>query len=115
MRQIIVLETNPADGGSFAIRAAFWFSVPAGKQIAQPNFASAVRAPAAPLTQELTDLQSGAVVEEVRDFAFPASATATAIKASLVSAYVDRKAYRDAQPFVGQYYGVSWDGAAWSV
>jgi hypothetical protein len=115
-RQIIVLETNPADGGQIAVRAAFWFPVTAGQEVPKPGFVSAItKDPFKPTAQEATDLQDGKVFEEVKSFSFPDNTLAATIKSSLVSFYQRRAAYLATMPFQGKFYGVSYDGAAWSA
>jgi hypothetical protein len=115
-KQIIILETNPADGGQISLRTVLWFPVPAGQEVPIANFASAYKASATkpgPTAQETTDLQEGKVVEEVKTFSFPRSFTPAQLRASLQAAYADRLAYRATLPNVGAYYGVYFDGAAW--
>lgn len=116
-KQIIILETNPSDGGMVSVRCAFWFPVTAGQEVALSSFSSAWKATPnnpGPSATETTDLQDGRVVEEVRTFSFPRSFTATQIRGSLVAAYTDRLAYRVTLPDTGQFYGTSYDGTSWS-
>lgn len=120
MREIILLEVNPADGGQIRVNAVFWFAItdPAA-QIKQSSFASAVNAnqagAAAPTQAELGALQSGAVREEWKSFVFPNTYTAAQIKADLQSHYASRQSYLASLPAVEQWYGVSWDGTNWTA
>lgn len=109
-RQIIILETNPSDGGAIAVNCVFWFAV-TGTPVPMPGFVSAFKTPTG---TEATALQDGTVDEEYRSFQFPKSFTNAEIKGSLVKAYADRKAYRDSQPNVNQFYGTSHDGTVWT-
>jgi hypothetical protein len=109
-RQIIVLETNPADGGMITINSVFWF--PQAPAIPSPGFVSRFKTPT---TAEATALQDGSVVEEYKSMQFAKSLSATSLKALLVAAWTDRKAYRDSQPNVNANYGLSYDGTAWSA
>jgi hypothetical protein len=116
-KQIIILETNPADGGEVSVNVAFWFPVPAGQEVPLSGFVSAFKATATkpgPTAQETTDLQDGKVVEEVHTKRYPRSFTPAQIRGALVAAYTDRKTYRDAQPNIGQFYGTFYDGTAWA-
>lgn len=117
MREIIVLETNPADGGYITVNTLFWFAVPAAQQVPNPGYASAFKTigTAGPTAQETSDLQSGAMVEEWFQFRFPNTYTAAQIKAELQAAYATRQSFRATLPNKIQWYGVSWDGAAWSA
>lgn len=110
-RQIIILETNPADGGQKTVRCVFWFAIAAGSRIPLPSFVSEFKTPT---TEEATALQDGSVVEEVHTYHYPNSYNATSIRAALAAAWTDRKAWRDAQPNTGQFYGSSWDGTTWA-
>ena len=114
-RQIIILETNPADGGMVAVRCAMWFPITTGQEIPLAGFTSAFKTKGAigPTAQETTDLQDGKVVEEVKVLSFPKSFTAAQIRGSLVAAYTDRVAFRATLPNTGQFYGTAWDGTSW--
>jgi hypothetical protein len=101
------------DGGYLRVRFAMWFPVAAGKFVPRPDITASAWKQAS--TAEITSLQTGEVVEEVSDVRFANTQTATQIKAALVSQYASRKAYLDALPFVGQYYGIFYDGTAWNV
>lgn len=112
-KQIIVLDTNPADGGSISVRCAYWFPVTVGKEWPVPG---AVSAWASASAAENQSLQQGQVIEETRSYSFPSTTTVTTIKASLVNNYVSRAAYVAAQPSRGQFYGVFFDSSnTWSA
>lgn len=115
-RQIIILETNPADGGMLAIRCAMWFPVTGGQEVPIAGYASAFKTKGeiGPSAQEVTDLQEGKVVEEVRALQFPKSFTPAQIRGALVAAYNDRLAFRATLPNTGQFYGLSFDGTTWT-
>jgi hypothetical protein len=61
------------------------------------------------------DLQAGRVIEEFHSDSFPNTFTATQIKASLVAQYTSRKAYFASLPARGAFYGLTYDGTAWSA
>jgi hypothetical protein len=109
-RQIIILETNPADGGQISVNCVFWFPVPAGQEIVKPNFVSAFKTPT---TTEQTALQNGTVIEELHIYEFPTGTSAASVKANLVAFYNARVSYRASLPNVGQFYGTAYDGTAW--
>lgn len=111
-KQIIILETNPEDGGRNSIRAVYWFGVPLARRIVKPAATSGF---AAISQAELDALKDGSVLEEVRSIELPASFTTAEIKAALQKDYADRLAYLGAQPNKLQYAGVFFDGAAWSA
>lgn len=111
-KQIIILETNPQDGGYLSVRFAMWFPVAAGKEVPRPEITSSAWKQA--LTADITALQVGSVIEEVNNVRFANTQTAAQIKTALVAQYGSRKTYLDALPFVGQYYGTFYDGTAWS-
>lgn len=113
-KQIIVLDTNPAAGGAVLVRCAMWFAVTAGKEwpLGSGSGSAFSNASAA----EVQAIQTGQVVEEVKNFEFPSTTTVPTIKASLVNSYASRNAFLATQPFKGQYYGVFYDSSnTWSA
>ena len=112
-KQIIILETNPADGGMNTIRAVFWFAVILAKRV--PKAGNTTSKWSGADATETAALVDGSVVEEVRDLSFPTSFTTVELKAALQKAYADRAAFLGAQPFRLQYAGVWWDGTSWSA
>jgi hypothetical protein len=113
-KQVIVLESNPADGGFINIRAAMWYPVTAGQEVPIPTLTKSAWAAAS--AQEVSDLQAGRVIEEVNAYKFPNSYSTATIKTELQSIYNARKAYLATVPFQGQYYGVFWDSVTgWSA
>lgn len=115
-RQITILETNPSDGGEIQIRVAFWFPVPSGQEVPLAGFVSAIKTNTrnAVTGAEATDLADGKVVEEVQTVRLPASSTPVQVKANLVARRADRATYRATLPVAWQFYGVVYDGTAWS-
>lgn len=118
-RQIIALEVYQPVPGLQTIKVAFWFPIAAGKEYKKPNFQSAVDAnlagAAAVTGPELTALQAGQVLEEVQTFTFGVSKTTVEIKAQLVQAYTDRATAVANLPNPIAYYGVNYNGVAWSA
>lgn len=116
-RQIIILETNPAEGGMISTLVAFWFPVTKTQEVWRPAMVSVWKSQGGvggPSDAETLALQQGEVIEEVRSIQFPQSSTQQQILDSLVSIYNDRASYRAGLPTVGKYYGMSWDGNGWS-
>lgn len=114
MKQIIVLETNPADGGQNTLKVVFWYAIAANRQIARPDISASAWSGAS--AAEVQALKDGTVQEEVRFISVPASSTTAEIKATVNKAYTDRAAYLSAQPFKLQYAGVFFDSVTgWSA
>ena len=112
-KQIVIIETNTADGGSNTVRAVFWFAVPVARRVPRPDITASAYKDAT--AAEMTALQDGSVLEEVKLQGFPASQTGATIKATLVQQYTDRATYLATLPFKLQFYGVFYDGAVWSL
>ena len=112
-KQIIVLDSNPADGGAFTVRCAMWFPVAAGKEWPVSAAASAWSGVSLAENQAI---QQGQVIEETRTYSFPSTTATAVIKTSLVNSYASRNTYLATQPFKGQYYGVFFDSSnTWSA
>lgn len=112
-KQVIVLDTNPADGGSISVRCAMWFPVTAGKE--WPLGSGSGSAWQGASAAEVQAIQLGQVIEEVKAFSFPSTTTVPAIKAALVNTWGSRNGYLAAQPFKGQFYGVYFENSSWSA
>lgn len=115
MKQIIVLDTNPSEGGLVTIRAVFWLPVASGSEIPQPGLAGSVWKGAS--AAEIVALQVGTFVEEVRSFLFPNAAgyTTADMQKFLFLVYTSRSNYILAQPARGQYYGAFLDNNVWNA
>lgn len=112
MKQIIILETNPASGGLIAINAVFWFPVTSGREIPIASATSFYKQASA---SEITALQNGTVIEEFRPaISFPNSFTTAQIQGSLAATWTARKAYLDTLPNPIAVYGKFWDGTTWT-
>jgi hypothetical protein len=112
MKQIIILETNPSEGGLISIRVSFWLPVPDGQAAPLPQLAAAAWRGAS--DEEIAALQAGTIVEEVRTFIFPVSLGEGDVHKILQIAYTDRLEYLQKLPPKGQYYGAFFDGAQWT-
>lgn len=113
-KEIIILDTNPSDGGQISVRCAFWFPVTAGKE--WPLGSGVGSAWQGISGAELLQIQNGQVVEEVKNYTFPSTKTVPSIKADLVNYWNSRNAYLATQPAKGQFYGVFYDSSnTWSV
>lgn len=112
MKHVIILETNPSEGGLISIRAAFWLDVPPEQAVQIPQLAASSWRNAS--DEEIKALQAGTVIEEVRTFIFPVSLGVDDVHKLLQIAYVDRAAYLASVPFKGQYYGAFFDGSQWT-
>lgn len=113
-KQVIILETNPADGGQNTIRAVFWFAVPVARRVPLPATTMSAWS-GADANTELIPIRDGSVLEEVKQLSFPQSFTTAQIKGALQASYTDRQTYLATLPPRLQYNGVFWDGATWSA
>lgn len=112
-RQIITLEVTPS-GGEINVRCALWFPVTAGQEKPVPGFISQVKGSASPDATEATALESGAVVEVIKSYAFPDNTSLAAIQSNLVLFYNRILAYLATVPNPGKYYGKNYNGTTWS-
>ena len=112
-RQIIILETRPNAGGMTQVQAAFWFAIAAlGARVPRNPVASPV--PTITPT-ELTDLESGAVLEEIQVVIYASGMTPAQIKADLVNRYLARGTYLATVPPARQFFGIFYDGSVWNA
>lgn len=112
MKQVIILETNPSEGGLISIRTAFWLPVPSGQEVPIPALAQAAWKNAT--DEELAALQKGEIIEEVRTFVFPVSLGVGDVQKILMIAYSDRAEYLASVPNKGQYYGAFLQDGTWT-
>lgn len=112
-KQIIILENNASEGGLSALRVAFWLAAVSGQEVPLPQLAQSSWKLAS--SDEIAALQTGAVIEEVRNFTFPTSIGTDDIHKILQIAYQDRVEYLASIPPKGQFYGIFFDGSSWSV
>jgi hypothetical protein len=122
MRQIIILETRKNQGsGRQNITGAMWCPIaatPAGARVPKTGFVSVcagLTGAAAITTAEQVALEDGSVREEPFHAELSISATNTQIQQELIRQWNDRSAAIAAEPPPRQFYGVSWNGAAWGV
>lgn len=108
-KQIIILERP--DVNRFTV--AFWLAVPAERQpfYADPAARSAYLQAS---SLELSALQSGAVVERVKDIALPAAASISMVQAALVTEFTRLQAEVTALNKWNRY-GTFYDGANWTA
>jgi hypothetical protein len=118
-RQIILLETQKAGDGITNVNCVFWITITAPTaQVPKAGFTSAaaqLSGAQAITTTEQASLDSGAMREEVLNVVFSASDTTAQMKAELQRRYTDRVAAVNALPPTRAFYGVSFDGTAWSA
>lgn len=112
-KQVIILDTNVSDGGLVAVRAAFWIPVTPGQETPLPALASSNWRGAD--GKEITALQEGSVVEEVRQFVFGRSLDTPTVQKLIQVAYDDRLAYLESIPPRGQFYGAYLDNGSWTA
>ena len=112
-RQIIILETRPNTGGLTSISAALWF--PIGSLAARVPRNPAISPVPNVTAAEQTDLESGAVLEEVMTVVYPSGMGTAGIKSDLVNRFSARAAYLATTPPTRQFFGVFYDGTAWSA
>lgn len=109
MKQVIILDVNPQPGTT-VIRYAMWFAVPVGKENPAVAHSAFTRATAT----ELNDIALGKVVEAVDVAKFPSSQSQATVQAFLQTLWTDMNAAFQASPKPGQFFGLNWDGAAWT-
>lgn len=110
-KRIIILEKIEGKRPSF--RVAFWANVPATRQsfYADPLKVSAYKDASA---AELTDLQSGTVVESVETFSADPPKSIAEVMAFLESRWQEFQNQVDANnPWLR--YGSFWDGTTWTA
>ena len=113
-KRIVVLDTNPADGGAISVRCLYWFPVTVGKE--WPLGSGAASAWKDISAAELQAIQNGQVVEEQQSYRFPSTTTVPNIKSFLVDGWNSRNNYLAAQPAKGSFYGVFYDSSnTWSA
>lgn len=120
MRRIIILETvASAATGEVRVTGVFWFSIAAAAaKVPRPGMVSVAAglSGAAVITvDEQAALESGDVREEPFTLSYSSSTSAANIKGDLVQRWNDRNAAIAAAPPTRQFFGVSWNGTAWSV
>lgn len=108
-KQIIVLDVTD-QGGYVKVNVAFWFPV-TGTAIPRTNAQSAWKGISA---QELSDLTAGAFTEETNVFTFPHGTSKATVEANLVALFNARLAALSALAPINAFYGVFFDGAAWT-
>lgn len=110
-KQIIILDTQPQEGGFTTIRYLLW--LPMSPPVPAPNNRSQWPGAAQP---DHDAIAAGTVLEESRNATFPSGATVAQIKTALIAAYNARKAWWQAQPGRGQIFGVFFDDVTgWSA
>lgn len=115
-RQIIVLETVKASDGVVAVNVVQWFPIAAAtNRTPRPGAVSRAASAITVLPAEQASLEDGSVREEFINVGYPASMTTAAIKADLQKRYTDRATAIAAEPPIRQFYGVTFDGTAWSA
>lgn len=110
-REITILEVIPNDVGDQIVRFAMWFYPPVANQVPKPGASSSWRGASA---TDTTNIQSGAIVEEVRTTTFNNNMTLAAFKTYLQNVYTARANTLNSQPNPNSYYGQFFDGAIWS-
>lgn len=112
-RKIIILESNPPGTGNIAFKFAMWADVPAARQARYAN-ATFVSEVVGATAGEISALQTGAVVEMVREAQWNAGTTIPQIQAALVAEFNAYQArITAANPW--QRYGTSYDGTSWTA
>lgn len=110
-RLIILREDARRTPGFVYVEAAFWFPVPAGKELPRPGTTSAYAGASA---AELTALQNGTVEEEVYTFILANSLTLAQKQGSLSAAWDSRNTFRGTQISTGENYSATMDDTgAW--
>lgn len=120
-RQIIILTQDASHAPDVRFQAAFWLTVGASRQAfyANAQFTSAVR-DGSVSAGELTSLQTGAIVEVIRQFGYPAGTTLPAIEADLQAQFtaLQTSFTNQSGDFAAQTltrYGSFYDGSTWTL
>ena len=118
-RQITVLDTRKAGDGRTQINGAFWFSISnVNARVPRPQYVSVllnVPSPQNVTAAEQAQVESGEVRDESFAIEIAASTTLPQAKADLQRRYTDRAAAVSAEPATRQFYGLTFDGSAWSA
>lgn len=119
MRQITILDAQPADGGRVTVRSVFWLPVPGGFESPKQNQQSVIPRddvlPQGGVTlDEIAAIQKGVVVEEQRTDQFPVSLGVEQVKSFLEAEYQDRATFFAAVPFKGSLFGATFVDGAWT-
>lgn len=111
-RQIIILDQVglPSDSN---YNVAFWLAVPAARQLFYAN-ATAKSQVIGATANEVTAIQSGAVLEVITQYTHIKGTSLAAIEADLQAAYAAAQtALNNNNQF--NHYGTSWDGTTWTI
>jgi hypothetical protein len=94
------------------VRWLFWLTVAAANQVPNPGATSQWRNAAA---GDITNLQSGAVIEEARSAQWPQGTAKATIQAAILAIGTARQAQITAMQNPNLYYGGFWDSSTgWS-
>lgn len=108
-KQIIVLDQNSGEVGTFSLRVAFW--IPQNPALPNPGITASSWSGAS--NPELVALQNGTILEVVRAYTFPIATPVATVKSTLNAAYAALVA---ALPSKSAYYGVFYDSVSfWSA
>lgn len=110
-KQIILLDVANTDVGDTLVKYAMWFYPPLANQVPKPGVASQWRGASA---QDTTNIQSGAVVEEIRNVTFLQNMTLTQMKTYLLDVYNARQTLISNAANPNQFYGAFFDGTTWT-
>lgn len=111
--QIIGLTSNTGAGNRISYQLAFWYDVPASRQVfyATPSKKSAWLGAT---TQDNTNLQNGSVYEEVVTYSPDGSQNLAQLEAGAQALWTQRNAIFQANnPWVN--YGSTFDGTSWVI
>ena len=112
-KEIIILSLSAGNQVTDQeVTVAFWFPVPAGHQIPQPNATSFFRGIAA---AELAAIKAGTVVERIFTTQYPATFTLAQIQSALQTEYAAALTAFQTLPNSNLYYGAVFDGTTWSA
>lgn len=110
-KQVIFLDASPGDASHTLVRYVMWFPIAPASQVPIAGAQSAWRGASA---QDNKDLQTGAMIEELRSVNFLKSVTPAEMQAYVQTVYNQRLTERAALQNPNTFYGAFFDGSTWT-
>lgn len=116
-REIVILDI--AKSSTITVTCVFWLVANANSTRPLPGASSAV--PSSPVVAwgataaELLAIQSGAVVERMRQYEMPIGSTPAQVQSLLQKSYGDEQTSLSSQAPGAKFIGASWDGTTWTA
>jgi hypothetical protein len=111
-KQIIILDVSTGPGGDLNVHWLFWLTVALAAQVPISGATSLWRSAAA---GDITNLQTGAVIEESHAAQWPAATTKATIQAAILALGTARQTQITNAQNPNLFYGGFWDSVTgWS-